>query len=163
MAVIALAIISIVIVLVIKNELLIAYAEKSMLVTENAAVTCWVVVAVVEVQVVVDVPVALLADDPVPDPHPVAGGQLPDPVEERLAVQAELEREVVAEAGHVRLDGRQERQQRLVVRYGRMDIAIDRKRLGHAQSALMPAACATSFQRAISLVIQADNSAGVLP
>src|SRR5205085_1486687 len=68
---------------------------------------------VLEVRLEVDLPVALGLDAAVPDAEEVAGLELADAFEKRLAGQAELEAQVVLEPVEVGLDRRQERQQRL--------------------------------------------------
>ena len=78
---------------------------------------------VVEVEVVVDLPVALGRDPAVADPHAVAGQELAHALEQGLAGQAELEGQVVLEPLEVRADGRQERQQRLRLRGEVEDVA----------------------------------------
>ena len=58
----------------------------------------------VEVEVVVDLPVALGHDGPVAHAQAVAGLQLADALEQRLTGQAELEGQVVLEALEIGLD-----------------------------------------------------------
>src|SRR5262249_15792809 len=70
-------------------------------------------IRMVEVEVVVNLPVAAHIDSPATCDEQVPGEQLVDALEQRLAVQAELEGEVILEAGQVGLDVLDERQQRL--------------------------------------------------
>src|SRR3954465_5710019 len=84
------------------------------------------VVGVVEVRLEVDLPVALRLDLAVPDAQEVAGQQLLHALEERLAGERELERQVVGEPGTAGLDLGQERQQRIYLRGEIEDVADDR-------------------------------------
>ena len=99
---------------------------------------------VVEVEVVVDLPVASRLSDAAAHPEEVAGQQLADSLEERLAGEAELEGQVVLQPLEVGLDGRKERQQRL--RLGREveDVAdlgvverLDAEAVAHAEQLLL--------------------------
>ena len=81
---------------------------------------------VVEVDVVVDLPVAFRRRLAAGDPQQVPGLQLAHPLEQGLAGEAELEGEVVLEAVGIGLDRRQHRHQRLRLRGEVEDVADDR-------------------------------------
>ena len=83
------------------------------LLEQRAELLLEVVRGVVEVDVVVDLPVADGLAGAAADAQEMARGQLLDALEQRLAVEAELEREVIPERVGIGLDRGQERQQRL--------------------------------------------------
>ena len=107
---------------------------------------------VAEVGAVVDLPVPPRLDLPVADAEDVARQQLVDPLEQGLAAEAELEREVVLERLQVGLDRRQEGQQRLDLG-GEVEDAVDDR----VVERLDPEAVAGAEERVLLLVPERER------
>ena len=100
---------------------------------------------VVEVEVVVDLPIAGGLGDAVAHAQEMPGQELAHALEERLARQTELEGQVVLEPLEIGLDGGQEGQQRLRLGGEVQDVAhlgvvegLDTEAVAHAEQLLLP-------------------------